>query len=111
MQMNIINEPETAKDYEFIVVQEVDNDTWLFIGAYENGFDAEEKAKSVGGVIIHNVRIQGKRKKIEKKRYEFSGTWYWDCWAKNEEDAIRQFENACPEDFDIDFNNYSIDLD
>ena len=30
-------------------------------GAYADGFKAEQAATEIGGVIFHNVRIQGKR--------------------------------------------------
>lgn len=57
----INNMPEYAKDYEFIVAREVDNEYW-FYGAYVNGFKAEQVAVEINGVIFHNVRIQGKRR-------------------------------------------------
>jgi len=56
----INNCPDYAKDYEFIVVRVVDSELW-FYGAYENGFEAERVCLRVGGMICHNVRIQGKR--------------------------------------------------
>ena len=58
--MNLMNMPEYANDYEFVVAREIDGDFW-FWGAYENGFKAEQVAMEIGGVVIHNVRIQGKR--------------------------------------------------
>lgn len=57
----IRNCPEYAKDYEFVVVREVDNELW-FYGAYENGFKAEQVCLEIGGIVCHNVRIQGKRR-------------------------------------------------
>lgn len=57
----IRNMPEYAKDYEFIVATEVDNEFW-FYGAYSNGFQAEQVAIEINGVIFHDVRIQGKRR-------------------------------------------------
>ena len=56
----IINCPEYAKDYEFVVVTLIDSDYW-FWGAYSNGFKADRIAHEIGGLVIHNVRIQGKR--------------------------------------------------
>lgn len=53
--------PEYAKDYEFVVVRLVNNDFW-FWGAYESGFKADRIAQGIGGLVIHNVRIQGKRR-------------------------------------------------
>ena len=56
--LNIINAPEYANHYEFVVVREIDNDLW-FWGAYSDGFKADKAAREIGGIIIHNVRIQG----------------------------------------------------
>ena len=52
--------PEYAKDYEFMVVKKHDNELW-FCGAYENGFAADKIANIINGIVVHNVRIQGKR--------------------------------------------------
>lgn len=56
--MNLMNMPEYADHYEFVVVREIDGDYW-FWGAYRDGFKAEQVAMEIGGVIVHNVRIQG----------------------------------------------------
>ena len=56
----INNKPEYADDYEFIVARECDNEFW-FWGAYENGWIADKAASEIGGVVFHNVRIQGKK--------------------------------------------------
>lgn len=58
--LNIINAPDDAFDYEFVVAREVDGDLW-FWGKFTDGFKAEQVALEIGGLIIHNVRIQGKR--------------------------------------------------
>ena len=56
--------PKEANDYEFIVVRKDENGEYWYWGAFENGWIAEEKALSIkGGMIYHNVRIQGKRKR------------------------------------------------
>ena len=60
MELVIHNLPEYANHYEFIVARKVDNEFW-FYGAYKNGFKAEDIALEIGGVIFHNVRIQGYR--------------------------------------------------
>lgn len=60
MEFTIKNKPSYADDYEFIVVRLVDSDYW-FWGAYSDGFKAEKVALEVDGVIVHNVRIQGKK--------------------------------------------------
>lgn len=56
--MKLINAPEHASHYEFVVAREVDGNLW-FYGAYADGFKAGQAAHEIGGVIIHNVRIQG----------------------------------------------------
>lgn len=61
--MTIYNRPDTEYEYEFEVVTPVEEDTYMHIGFYTNGFEAEQKALEVGGLIIHNVRIQHKAKK------------------------------------------------
>lgn len=55
---NLVNAPEYASHYEFVVAREVDGDYW-FWGAYTDGFKADKIAHEIGGVIFHNVRIQG----------------------------------------------------
>lgn len=59
--LNLINAPDYASDYEFVVARQIDDALW-FWGAFADGFKAEQVALEVGGVIIHNVRIQGKRR-------------------------------------------------
>lgn len=59
--LNLINAPDYASDYEFVVARPIDDALW-FWGAFADGFKAEQVALEVGGVIIHNVRIQGKRR-------------------------------------------------
>ena len=56
--IKINNMPEYASHYEFVVVRNVDDQLW-FYGAYSDGFKAEDVAHQVGGLIVHNVRIQG----------------------------------------------------
>ena len=58
--LTIKNLPEYANDFEFVVVRKVDDDFW-FWGAYAEGYKADRIAHEVGGLIVHNVRIQGKR--------------------------------------------------
>jgi hypothetical protein len=57
----IHNKPDYANDYEFVVARERDNEYW-FWGAYEDGFKADKAASEIGGVVFHDVRIQGKRR-------------------------------------------------
>lgn len=58
--MEIKNMPTYANDYEFIVCREVDGALWFF-GAYSDGFKADQVATEIGGIILHDVRIQGRR--------------------------------------------------
>lgn len=58
--IKINNMPEYANHYEFVVVRKVDDQLW-FYGAYRNGFKADEIAHEIGGLVVHNVRIQGYR--------------------------------------------------
>lgn len=58
--LNILNMPEYANDYEFVVVRKIDDYFW-FWGAYAEGYKAERIARDIDGLIVHNVRIQGKR--------------------------------------------------
>ena len=59
-EFHINNMPEYAKDYEFIVARQSDGEFW-FWGAWENGFEADKVAHEIGGIVFHNIRIQGKR--------------------------------------------------
>jgi len=61
MEVKINNKPAYADDYEFIVVRKCDGELW-FWGAYSDGFEAEQAATEINGIICHNVRIQGVRK-------------------------------------------------
>ena len=58
MNLNLINAPESANHYEFVVAREVDDSLWYW-GAFADGHKAEQVAREVGGIIIHNVSIQG----------------------------------------------------
>lgn len=57
--INILNMPKEANNYEFVVITEQDKNTYLFHGAYADGFMAEQEATLIHGLILHNVRIQG----------------------------------------------------
>ena len=56
--LNLMNAPESASHYEFVVAREIDGDFWYW-GAYSDGWKADQVAYEIGGVVIHNVRIQG----------------------------------------------------
>lgn len=50
-------------DYEFIVAQSLGNGEFKLIAPYEDGFKAEKEALKIkDAVILHNVRIQGKKR-------------------------------------------------
>lgn len=103
MTYNIINEPEEAKRYEFVVAKPMDDeDTYLFIGMYKNVGEAEKAARDNGATIIHNVRIQGYEEPSKERHYTFSGTWSWDCFAESKEEAITKWEEAYYDDYEID---------
>ena len=60
----ILNMPDDEYEYEFVVCRKIDNDYWYW-GRYTDGFKAEQAAVEIGGIVIHNVKIAGKRKKGE----------------------------------------------
>lgn len=112
MTYNIINEPEEAERYEFVVAKPVDYvaDTYLFIGMYKNGHEAEQAARDNNAIIMHNVRIQGYKEPPKEHHYTFSGTWCWDCFAESKEDAIAQWKESYIEDYEIeDYDSILID--
>jgi len=108
--MDIRNVPAEAANYEFVVV--IPNaDHYTFLGMYADWHEAEKVALEYGGIVIHNVRIHGYQPpKPKKKHYVFSGVWSWDCWATNEEEARKQFDD----DFvyvDLDLDHIEIEVD
>lgn len=62
--------PSWAADYEFIImVKNTDEDSYSMWSVETNGFVAENEAKKAEStgldvIILHNVRIHGRRKKI-----------------------------------------------
>lgn len=111
MNLNSIHGlPAEANDYEFIVVVQRE-DGLYYLGAFEHGHEAEELALSFKtGLVIHNVRIQGKRKP-KKHYYVFSGCWSWGCWAESLDDAKHQFDDACIEDVFLDCDHMNIEIE
>ena len=51
--MTINNEPNYAKDYNYIVARLIDDEYW-FYGAYNDGAKAEKVANEVNGEVIIN---------------------------------------------------------
>lgn len=110
--MKIINQPEEAKRYEFVVAKPLDyeEETFLFIGMYKDGFEAEQAAIRNNAVIIHDVRIQGYKEPPKERHYTFSGTWCWDCYAESKEEAIAKWEESYIEDYELeDYDSILID--
>jgi hypothetical protein len=109
--MDIRNMPAEAAYYEFVVA--IPNaDHYTFIGMYADGYKAENVALEYGGIVIHNVRIQGYQPPEPKKKYyTFSGTWSWGCWATSEKEARKQFDEAYAEDIDIEYDHIEIEVD
>jgi len=109
--MDIRNMPTEAANYEFVVA--IPNaDHYTFIGMYTDGYEAENEALMYGGIVIHNVRIQGYRPpKPKEMYYTFSGAWSWGCWATSKEEAHDKFDNADLDEFDIDFSHVEIEVE
>lgn len=109
--MNIRNMPVDATYYTFVVA--IPNaDHYTFLGMFANEHAAERAALEYGGIVIHNVRIQGYQKpKPKKMYYTFSGVWSWGCWATSEEEARRMFDEADISIIDIDCDHIEIEVD
>lgn len=56
--------------------------------------------------------IQKERRQEEKEEpehfYEFTGTWSWGDWAKSKEEAVKAFEHAYIEEFEILTDKYEV---
>jgi len=62
-EIMILNKPDYADDYEFIVARKIDGQ-YYYYGAYRWGYEADNTASAFkNGVVFHNVRIQGKKRK------------------------------------------------
>jgi len=111
--MDIRNMPAEAAYYEFVVA--IPNaDHYTFLGMYVDGHEAEKAALEFGGIVIHNVRIHGYQPpKPKEKYYIFSGVWSWGCWAADEEDARKQFDDAdlMSDEINIDCDHVEIEVD
>ena len=109
--MDIRNMPTEAAYYEFVVAIPND-DHYTFLGMYANGHEAEKVALEYGGIVIHNVRIQGYQPpKSKEKYYIFSGEWSWGCWATDENEARKQFDDTFLDELSIDTNNFKIEVE
>ena len=109
--MDIRNMPAKAAYYEFVVAIP-NGDHYTFIGMYADGHEAERVALEYGGIIIHNMRIQGYQPpEPEGMYYTFSGTWSWGCWATDEDEAKDKFNDADLNDFNIDFTHVEVEVE
>jgi len=111
--MDIRNMPAEAAYYEFVVAIPND-DHYTFLGMYADGHEAEKTALEYGGIVIHNVRIQDyEPPKPKEKYYIFSGVWSWGCWAADEEDARKQFDDAdlMSDEINIDCDHVEVEVD
>jgi len=99
---DIENCPAEAWNYEFIVC-DARGDKLVFNSYHKSGCAAETVASHLdGGIVIHNVRIQGYHDPHPERCYTFEGTWTWSCWAHDKDEAIRKFEDeAYPEEMCI----------
>lgn len=52
--------------YEFQCARQLDDNTFLIVKNFDNAPAAEEYAKGYDCVILHNVRVAGKVKKVSK---------------------------------------------
>ena len=109
--MNIRNVPAEAAYYEFVVA--IPNaDHYTFLGRYVDEHEAEKAAFEFGGIVIHNVRIHGYQPpKPKEKYYIFSGMWSWGCWATNEEEARKQFDDTFFDELSIDTDDLKIEVE
>ncbi len=107
MTINIINEPNEARNYEFVVAAPMsEEDTYLFKGMFADGFMAEKCATECGGIIFHNVRIQGYKK--PKNHYLVTISYCREIEAESEDEAYDKFDEEIKDwdfnDFDWDYN-------
>jgi len=109
--MDIRNMPAEAANYEFVVA--IPNaDHYTFIGMYADGHIAAKAALEYGGIVIPNALIKGhKSPKPKENYYTFSGVWSWGCWAYNEEEARRKFDDADISIIDIDYDHIEVEVD
>ena len=109
--MDITNMPAEAANYEFVVaIPNVDH--YTFLGMYADGHQAERTALEYGGIVIHNVRVQGYQKpKLKEKYYTFSGSWSWGCWATSEEEARNKFNDTDFDELDIECDHVKIEVE
>lgn len=112
-ELNVIGMPEEANDYEFVLCYYDTEHQLHYVMHTENGFKAESEAKSfTNPLILHNVRIQGKRREEPKcRRYRISGSYMATFIAKNEEEAEELFTEEIRKqtgDF-VSFDNFYVD--
>lgn len=70
--MTVMNRPNDGYVYEFEVVIPIDKDIYKHIGFYTDGFIADQQSKIVNGIVIHNVRIQGKKSLNNRENFQYN---------------------------------------
>lgn len=55
--MKINNLPDYAKNMEFVVVREYNNEYWFWGGYDRDAEKAYKVAKEIEGIVVHNVRV------------------------------------------------------
>lgn len=72
MSCQIVGIPKSDYDYEFMVVTDADNGNYKFSSNHERYDDAEKAAKEIGGKIVHDLRVSGRKRKNPKvESYSF----------------------------------------
>lgn len=95
MTFNIINCPDDAKYYEFIVVRPCDEDEYVYVGKCT----AEEAAKRIAqecgdGIIIHNTAIKGRRKRRFVLTLDVEADYEADCAAEAKEMFLAEINDS-----------------
>ena len=109
--MDIRNMPIDAPYYTFVVA--IPNaDHYTFLGMFADEHAAERAALEYGGIVIHNECIRGYQPpKPKKQYYTFSGFWTLGCWATDIKEAYNKLNEAELDDFDIDLDHVSIEVE
>ena len=92
-ELNVIGMPEEANDYEFVLCYHDCEGQLHYVMHTESGFQADLEAKSfTNPLILHNVRIQGKRRKEPKKKmFTITGRFSARVVATDEDEAEELF--------------------
>ena len=59
---------------------------------------------------LKDIQEERQKEKEEPEHYyEFTGTWSWGVWAKSKEEAVKDFEHAYIEEFEILTDEYKVE--